>query len=326
MDGGEWTFAIRHNGLGAIVSGTGLSDHRQMARPEALRRLVAHQRVLEAIMRRRTVLPVRFGTVLPGDAGVRRLLEEASPVLASTLAEFSERLQMEVVVTWRLEDMFREIAAEPQIVRAAADAAHDPAGPADAARIGVGKMVKAALDRRRAELQNAIVPALRAVSLDLAVNTVLDDEMVLNVALLVSSARREELDGILGELDQGSGGHLRFRCIGPLPPYSFATVAVEVMEFEPVDNARRLLGLGPRASSREIRQAYRMLAAQRHPDVSAEPAGAEMAALNEAYALLMAYSGTPLGDRERIDDRVLAFDRRSVATRLLVSVEGRAAA
>jgi gas vesicle protein GvpL/GvpF/DnaJ-like protein len=304
------------------VSRTRLPDHRQMARPEALRRLVAHQKVLEAIMTYRTVLPVRFGTVLPSDAAVRRFQEQAAPALTLTLAEFSGRLQMEVVVTWRLEDVFREIAAEAEIAHAAADAARDPSGQPDAARVSVGRMVKAALDRRRVELQRSIVPALRTVSVRLTMNSVLDDEMVLNVALLLRSSQREELDRVLAELDRRSGGRLRFRCIGPLPPYSFATVAVEIMEFRRVDEARRLLGLGPRASSREIRQAYRRLAARRHPDVGDE--GAAMTALNDAYARLMAYGGTPSrDDGERVNDRLLAFDRRSVASRLLVSVEGR---
>lgn len=326
MDDGEGVFAVCHNGLTAIVSRSHRSGYRGMAREHALRCLLTHQRVLEAIMERSTVLPVRFGTVLPGDAGVRRLLEQAAPVLSSTLAELAGRVQMEVVVTWRLEDVFPDIASEAEIARATTEAQRQPPEQADVARVRVGTMVKAALDRRRAELQSAIAPALRAVSVDVALNSIIDDGMVLNVALLLNSARREALDGVLAELDRQFGGRLRFRCIGPLPPYSFATVAVEVMEFAAVDEARRLLGLGPRASSREVRQAYRMLAAQRHPDLIAEPAAAGMAALNEAYARLMAYSGMPLQDDERVNDRVLAFDRRSVARRLLVSVEGREAA
>lgn len=325
-DDGEPVFVVRHDGLAAIVSRTRRSGYRQMARHEAARCLVAHQRVLEGVMGRSTVLPVRFGTVLPGEAHVRRLLEQAAPVLARALAGLSGSVQTEVVVTWRPEDVFREVASEPEIARAIAEAPRQPPDQAEVARIAVGKMVKAALERRRDELQRWIVPALRAVCTDLAVNSIMDDGMVLNVALLVDQARRDALDDALAQLDRRSEGRLRFRCVGPLPPYSFATVAVEVMEFAPVDRARRLLGLGPRASWPEIRQAYRRLAARRHPDVGAEASEERMAALNDAYGLLAAYTGMSPSDDAGLRGRIVAFDRRAVARRLVVSVDRHVAA
>ncbi len=317
--GGE-VFAVCHGGVAAVVSPSRSADYRSMARQQALRSLTAHQRVLEVVMERFAVLPVRFGTVLSGDAGVRRLLEQGAVPFASGLAEFSGRTQTEVLVTWRLEDLFRDIGAEPEIVRAKAEAADQPPEHVAAARVAVGKMVQASLDRRRAELQSRLMPCLREASLDLAVNALMDDRMVLNVALLLDPPRREALDRVLGELDRRSEGRLTFRCVGPLPPYSFATVTVEAMNFASVDQARRLLLLEERATPQDIRRAYRALAARWHPDVNAGQQTGAMATLNDAYALLTAYTGGAAPEDGRVAERAFAFHRASVATRLLISV------
>ena len=61
--------------------------------------------------------------------------------------------------------------------------------------------------------------------------------------------------------------------------------------FEEIDAARRLLGLGERASLAQIKEAYRRLAWKYHPDRCPEGQGGgeAMRQLNQAYRLLLAY-------------------------------------
>ncbi|MBI4759358.1 MAG: DnaJ domain-containing protein, partial [Chloroflexi bacterium] len=115
---------------------------------------------------------------------------------------------------------------------------------------------------------------------------------VTNVALLVDKAGRGALDQRLKSLDEEFEGRLHFRCVGPLPPYSFATVEVQVPSFETVDEARRLLGLGEAATPGEIKRAYHRLASRLHPDhnPNSPEAEARMAELTQAYRLLTAYA------------------------------------
>jgi len=62
-------------------------------------------------------------------------------------------------------------------------------------------------------------------------------------------------------------------------------------KFEEVDKARRLLGLGERATLKEVKQAYRQKAFQYHPDSGGNgPQDEEiMKELNQAYKLLIDY-------------------------------------
>jgi len=82
----------------------------------------------------------------------------------------------------------------------------------------------------------------------------------------VDDPRRTRLEARLDELDAAFYGRLDFRCVGPLPPYSFATVETLVPTFGAVDGARKRLGLGRQATALEIKQAFRQRARVEHPD------------------------------------------------------------
>ncbi len=63
-------------------------------------------------------------------------------------------------------------------------------------------------------------------------------------------------------------------------------------DFNEIEEARQLLGLGETATLKEIKRAYRTLAHRHHPDKQSggESAGSEnMKRLNRAYNLLMEY-------------------------------------
>ena len=61
--------------------------------------------------------------------------------------------------------------------------------------------------------------------------------------------------------------------------------------FEEIDRARRLLGLGERATLKEIKRAYRQKAFQYHPDTRASSSSDEhmIRDLNWAYKVLLDY-------------------------------------
>jgi DnaJ-class molecular chaperone len=65
-----------------------------------------------------------------------------------------------------------------------------------------------------------------------------------------------------------------------------------MVNFNEIDEARRLLGLGEAATLKEIKSAYRRLAHRHHPDkhiVASEEDMERMKKLNRAYKVLMDY-------------------------------------
>jgi hypothetical protein len=243
-------YIMTYQRLVAVVSASPITDYRGLRRDQAARYLVAHQRVVEAVMAVSAVLPVKFGTILPDEATVQRCLAQGAALFDAALTQMAGRVQMEAVVLWPLQEIFQEIAAEPDVAQLRDELAADPGAATVTARTALGRLVQGKLAQRRADLRDCLLPALCEEALDVVANPLLDDSMVANVALLLDGAGRQALDEQVEQLDAQFGGRLTFRCIGPLPPYSFASVELESMPFETVDGARKRLGLGARRPSR----------------------------------------------------------------------------
>ena len=320
-DGDDLVYTVAQDGLSALVSATSCADFRGMGRQEAVGYLVAHQQVVERVMQQVTVLPVKFGTVLPNEMAVRRLLEQGGASFRHILEEMAGRVQMEVVVTWDLAAVFREIGDDPAIVQLKTHIASRPPEETTAERVAVGQLVKTLLDQRRADLLGCLLPRLKDVVLDDVVNPLMDDSMVMNVALLVDGMERAKLDERLAELDEQMGGSLHFRCVGPLPPYSFATVDVRIPTFADIDVARRRLSLGETTSRDDLKRAYYRLASQLHPDVNPHSdARSLMDQLAQAYQLLTSYGASQAAEHGSSRQSVCRFDRQAVEHTLLIAV------
>jgi hypothetical protein len=211
------------------------------------------------------------------------------------------KIELDVVALWRdLDSVLREIGEEEEIQRARAAIATRPACAVAAGRppeetreerIRIGKMVKARLDRRREELVVEIVQALEGLAQDLCPHALLDDRMILNTAVLVERSREGEVGQALERLNGRCAERVDFRCVGPLPPYSFSTVEIRRFEAEKIAWARRVLALGEQATLRDVKATYRRLAHQCHPDTAPVRHGTETSfeQATEAYRILADY-------------------------------------
>lgn len=311
---------VRCDGFAAIVSPSSRLDFRGLERGEATSYLVRHQHVVEKVMEDFQVLPVKFGTVLADENQVHRTLEQGQELFRETFATLADRVQMEVLVLWELQDIFEEIGREEPIAQLKAELMNRPAEEIRDGQIALGKMVQASLERRRSSLQERILSALKDITPELITNPLMDDSMVVNTALLLDGEQNQLLDETLDSLDKEFDGQLTFRCVGPLPPYSFGTMLIRAPSFSEIDEARRLLGLGDSATCADIRQSYRQMASQLHPDhnIENEEAESQMAELIEAYELLTSYAQS--APTETVEEGC-SFDRESVEQVLLIAVE-----
>jgi len=304
-------FTVHHQDIAAVVGPAPRQAYRSMKKEEVIPHLFAHQAVIEKILAERTVVPVKFGTMARDEEEVRTILEKGYPQLRAALEAMEGKIELDVVALWRdLDSVLREIGEEEEIQRAKAAIATRPAcaaclSPGDGRqvaagrppdetreeRIRIGKMVKARLDRRREELVVEIVQALEGLAQDLCPHALLDDRMILNTAVLVERSREGEVGQALERLNGRCAERVDFRCVGPLPPYSFSTVEIRRFEAERIEWARRLLGLGEQAGALEAKTAYRRLAHQYHPDKAPvrQGTGERFEQVTEAYRMLADY-------------------------------------
>ncbi len=217
---------VTRGGLAAVVSDS------PFERYEATRQnLIAHERVIEAVMQEQTPLPVRFGTIAdPADAlgDLTKLLEARASEFDGLLREMDGRVQLSLKAFWRTDAIvFDQIVAEDTRVRAMRDSlARAASGASQSSRIQLGEMVKAALVRKRESEAAKLLSTLRPVAERVSENPVLLDRMILNGAFLVGRDREAEFDRLVAVLDEERTEQIRFMYVGPVAPYDFVRIIV----------------------------------------------------------------------------------------------------
>ena len=319
----EQVHTVVYRGLGCVVSNYLGEDFASLPKEVLIRCLMAHQAVIERVMKDYPILPIKFGTLVEGDGEVQRLIEQGHRKSTQALSWLDGRVEMEVAATWDLERVLADISQEDEIVRLKRAMANRPPGEVLEQQIRAGRIVKESLDRRRIKYQERMVESLQPMSLAVQPNALVADEMVMNVAFLIHRDREGEFDHQVRDLDQAFHDQIDFRVIGPLPPYSFATVEAARPSAEKMDEARHLLGLGAEVSEAEVKEAYRRLAAETHPDAhpDGDQKGERFAKVREAFALLTAYcrGQNQAGDRAAQDHRY-SLAPEDVTRAFLISV------
>ncbi|MEK7873043.1 MAG: GvpL/GvpF family gas vesicle protein, partial [Chloroflexota bacterium] len=289
VDGSSPVHIVAKKSLGCVVSDYSGEAFTALSKEQIVRRLLAHQWVVERVMEEHTVLPVKFGTILDSPQDVLDLLSQGRSKLGDAVAAIRDKAEIEVAATWDTSRVLREIGNEEDVVRAK-EAIARTGQPAREDLVRVGQMVKAHMDKRREGYRERMVSLLRPLCVDLAPNALVSDDLVMNVAFLVDRSQQAGFDAGVQRLDKLFQNEVNFRVVGPLPPYTFSTVEVTRLTPELVDEARRALRLGDVTSEAEVTMAYRRMAAaeQRNLERGSSPNNL-VAKLKQASDVLLRY-------------------------------------
>ena len=223
--GGEQVYILQGGEVAALVSPAPPAGY-----PATRANVVAHHLVLEEAMQTGAVLPMRFGIVAPSAQAIQELvLRPRLAELKGLLARVAGKLELGLKVYWQEQVVFQEIVAENQELRALRDSlVGRPARETKPERIRLGQMVEADLWAKRERDSSQILAILRPLAHDMAIGKIAAEMMVLDAAFLVRAERQSEFDEAMTELHQELGRRLAFKYVGPLPPYSFVSITLEV--------------------------------------------------------------------------------------------------
>lgn len=184
----------------------------------------SHERVLEGFMEEHTVLPVSFGTLAKDEHALRGLLSTNYPLLCDTLTRLRGRVEVGLKAFWNREKVLGEVEREVGSLEGLRTKAAGSSGAVYAVAVRVGQRVESVLKRWRTTYVEAICEELREACVDMRVNENLGAQMLLNAAFLVDKPRRTEFEDRVTDIDSRYGDFMRFRYVGPLPPYNFADI------------------------------------------------------------------------------------------------------
>jgi hypothetical protein len=215
---GDIVSTIGYEDLSAVISNSPLDKY--VVNKE---NLIAHEKVVEEVMKNYTVLPMRFCTVASSAEEVRNLLRKRYLELKSLLKDMDNKIELGVKVFWKeMKVIFQEMVDEDKKIKSLKEKiAKKSLQESYADGINLGKIVKTALEVKRDKEGQEIINVLKRISYNFHLNKTQGDEMLINAVFLVDRAREREFDNQVHELVSKYSQRVKFKYIGPTPPYNF---------------------------------------------------------------------------------------------------------
>ncbi len=221
---GESLTKVSANGIAAFVSDVSGRD-LVLGRQE----MDAHARVLEQAMHEGTVLPVRFGVVMPGpDAVLTDLLLAHHEELERQLEELDGTVELRLRAIYDEQALMREVVREHPAIAQRGDAvSRMPDDASHFARIELGEAVAAAVAHKREIDADAMVSALSRLAIATEVAELSHERIVFSASFLIDADRIAEFDAAVDDLGRRHADRIRFTYTGPLAPASFVRLSEE---------------------------------------------------------------------------------------------------
>ncbi len=221
-------YAINFKDICAIVSNS------TVMRYEARRtNLLAHQLVLEEVMKNFSILPIRFSTISESynQSKIVNILEKEYDKFSDLLNKMEGKKELGLKVMTLEEPFFKYILDRYEDIRSLKERiASLSLDKAHYQLIRIGEMVEEALINENLKFSNTIIDALSPIAEDVKVNDKYNNYMILNAAFLIKKEKEMEFDQAINTLDGQYGHLLKFKYVGSLPPYNFVNLIINTQE------------------------------------------------------------------------------------------------
>lgn len=196
--------------------------------------MLTHQKVIEEVMKEfDSVLPVRFGTIASSADEVRNLLDRRCREFKTALRDMDHKIELGVKGIWKnMDTIFGKIVKENEAIKNLKAALTGKDSNDMPAKMGLGRMVKKALDEKKGKQTEEIIDRLRKISYERRLNDTIGDEMFMNAAFLVGKGREKEFDNIMDDLGDEHKDRIKFMYAGPLPVFNFVNIVIYPEEWE----------------------------------------------------------------------------------------------
>ncbi len=230
---GDELHTIFYNDISAVVSNSPIISY-SVSRENML----AHEKAIEEIMKKYTVLPVRFCTIAQDEDKVKKILEIEHDKFAELLKDLEGKKELGLKAIFSAEsavggsggkeNIYNYILEKYEDIRSLKKALlSEPPAKTYYLRVEVGRKVEAALEKERDIYKEEILNTLSPLSQDTKVNTPYGELMIISAAFLVENSREAEFDQNVQALADKYGDKIKFKYTGTLPPFNFVNLVIE---------------------------------------------------------------------------------------------------
>jgi len=222
---GDGVYTVHCGSLAAVVSASPIVKY-----PVSRDNTMAHQKVLEKVMRKFALLPVRYCTIAEKEEDIKeKVLKARYKEFKDLLSEMKDKVELGVRAIWtNMEQIFGEIGEENKDIKQLKEkvAKETSLFKKREGMMKVGEMVKEALEEKKEKEATELLAALKPLSVDFREKEVYGDRNIANFAFLVKKENERVFDEKIGELAKEYAPRKEIKYIGPVPPYNFVEVVV----------------------------------------------------------------------------------------------------
>jgi len=226
---GEPVYTVAYLDIAAVVSKT-LVAIFDPTRENAL----AHEHVIETVMKNYTIIPMSFGTVFRTDDDIRQVLKSIYPSLKDVLNQMAGKIEFGLKVNWDRDQIIEELKQhDEELRRFHQEIVRKQLQSTYFARMQLGRMIDKALAERSTQYVREVYEALRGCCVASRDNQPIGDKMIMNAAFLVERTREAEFDAMVNKIAKKYGKRLKFKYTGPWPPYNFVNIRLKLERVSP---------------------------------------------------------------------------------------------
>ncbi len=221
---GEEVYTVSHRDITAVVSKTSVFIF-----DPTRENVLAHEHVIESVMKEHTIIPMSFGTVFRTDDDIREVLRSIYASLKDVIKQMAGKVEFGLKVNWDRDKIIEELKRENEdIHRFNQEITRKHLQSTYLARMQLGRMIDKAMAEKSAEYVKQIYEGLRDVCVASRDNKPIGDKMIMNAAFLIHKDREKEFDAAVNKIAADFGDRLTFRFTGPWPPYNFVNIRLKL--------------------------------------------------------------------------------------------------
>src|SRR5260370_14783469 len=221
---GEQVYTVNYLDIAAVVSKTAVAIF-DPTRENAL----AHEHVIETVMKNHTIIPMSLGTVFRTDDDIREVLKGIYSSLKDVLEQMAGKLEFGLKVNWDRDQIIEDTKQEDEEIRKFhQEIIRKHLQSTYLARMQLGRMIDKALAEHSIGYVREIYEALRGVCVASRDNQPIGDKMIMNAAFLLERQREAACDNPVTKIGCRYGQRLKFKYTGPWPPYNFVNIRLKL--------------------------------------------------------------------------------------------------
>lgn len=216
-------YTVCYRDIGAVISDSPIFQY-----PVTRANTIAHQKVMEDVMKQYPMLPVRFGTIGEGiHLIIERVLKARYEELRDSLSYMRDKVELGLKAIWPdMKPIFQEIAEKNKDIVRLKQSLLQRKGGTQREQVRLGEMVKDALDARKVHDEQAILSSFHGLWAERKISTPFGDQIVTNTAFLVEKDKEERFDRAVEDVTAMYDGKMKFKYVGPVPPCNFVEIVV----------------------------------------------------------------------------------------------------